>query len=329
MPRQSPYLEGMPTPPSSSEDPVPRSLSVVVPTYRRQDQVLGLVGALLSQPELDEVVVAIDGPDEDLVQRLEALQEPRVVLVALPHNVGQSAAREAGARAATGELVLLVDDDVELERGAVAGHARAHADRPGQVLVGYNPVALPARRRPGMAATYLYAAEYEAAWQDLLRDEDLVLYRLWAGHMSLERTSYLRAAGHVWPVRYHEDQDLGRRLKAEGLRGRAAPQLGSRHHHSRTFRQSVDESRRQGEALALLARRWPDRPLPDYATRAGRLGVLDLLSRPAVGRLLVGACSVLGTFAGRLHLWGVETAALRLARQSTLRGALRTAQAQP
>ena len=315
----------MPAPLHRPEEPALRPLSVVVPTYRRPEQVVRMTARLLSEPELQEVVVAIDGPDEELVRRLDALADRRLTVVALPHNVGQSAAREAGVRAASGEVVLLVDDDVELEPGTVAGHARAHADRSGLVLVGYNPVALPPRRRPGMAATYLYAAEYDRAWRDLLRDEELVLDRLWAGHLSLERTSYLSAAGHDWPVRYHEDQELGRRFRAGGLQGQAAHHLVSRHHHSRTFQQSVEESRRQGQALALLARRWPERPLPEYATRAGRLGLLRALERPVVGAVVVRGCRVLGGLAGRLHLWGVETAALRLARQTTLRGALRTA----
>lgn len=305
------------------------SLSVVVPTYQRPDQVVRMVEALLAEPDLHELVVAVDGPDPVLEERLALVPDERLVVVVLPENVGQSAAREAGARAATGEVLLLLDDDVSLEPGAVAGHVRAHAREGDLVVVGHNPVALPPRRRPGMAATYLYAAEYDRAWADLLADESLVLDRLWAGHLSLRRDAYLAVTGHEWPVRYHEDQDLGRRLVEAGLRGRAAPDVRSRHHHSRTLAQSVEESRRQGEALALLARRWPDRPPPDYATRPGPLGVLRLASTGAVGRAGVALARALASLAGRLHRWSAETAFLRLARQLTLRRALSEALARP
>ncbi len=298
------------------------SVSVVVPTHGRPEQAAALVGDLLGQRDCQEVVVAIDGPDARLEGLLSQTEDERLVVVVMPANVGQAAAREAGARAASGDLVLLLDDDVRLEPGAVTGHARIHADVPGLVVVGHNPVALPERRRAGMAATYLYAAEYDRAWAELVRDQSLVLDRLWGGHISVRREDYLRASGHVWPVRYHEDQDLGRRLKAAGLRGRAVPSLRSRHHHVRALAQSVEEARRQGEALAVLDDRWPESSPPSYATRPGPLGLLRLLSGPGLAEVVVASALLLARVAGGLHLWPVETAALRVARQTTLRRAL-------
>lgn len=301
------------------------SISVVVPTHGRAELAAGLVAELLEQDGCREVVVAIDGPDPRLEDLLAQTCDERLVVVALSENVGQAAAREAGARAASGDLVLLLDDDVRLEPGAIAGHARLHGAEPGLVVVGHNPVALPVRRRAGMAATYLYAAEYDRAWADLQQDQGLVLDRLWGGHISLRRDAYLRASGHVWPVRYHEDQDLGRRLKAAGLTGRADPSLRSRHHHVRALAQSVEEARRQGEALAVLAVRWPETTPPSYATRPGPVGLLKLLSGPVLGQAVVRLALGLARVAGLLHLWPVETAALRVARQTVLRRALREA----
>lgn len=301
------------------------SVSVVIPTYGRAPQAAALVAELLQQDGCQEVVVALDGPDRQLEGLLAQIRDQRLVVMVMPQNVGQAAAREAGARAASGDLVLLLDDDVRLQPGAIVGHARLHADEPGLVVVGHNPVALPARRRAGMAATYLYAAEYDRAWADLLGDQTLVLDRLWGGHISLRRDDYLQAAGHIWPVRYHEDQDLGRQLKAAGLTGRADPSLRSRHHHVRALTQAVEEARRQGEALAVLAVRWPDSAPPAYATRPGPLRVLRLLSGPGLGRAVVGLAIGLARSAGVVRLWPVETAALRVARQTMLRHALRKA----
>ncbi len=299
------------------------SVSVVVPTHGRPVQVAGLVSELLQQDDCCQVVVAVDGPDPQLQDLLSQQHDDRLLVVVLPSNVGQAAAREAGARAASGDLVLLLDDDVRLEPGAIRGHAQRHSGEPGLVVVGHNPVALPERRRAGMAATYLYAAEYDRAWTDLLEDQALVLDRLWGGHISLGRDAYLQASGHVWPVRYHEDQDLGRRLKAAGLTGRADPSLRSRHHHVRALHQSVEEARRQGQALAVLAARWPESAPPAYATRPGPLGLLRLISGPRVGDAVVGLALVLARAAGAVRAWSVETAALRVARQIELRRALR------
>jgi GT2 family glycosyltransferase len=304
------------------------SISVVVPTHSRPERAAALVASVLQQEALHELVLVLDGPDAQLQAALTGHPDGRLRVLVLPDNVGQSAAREAGARAATGDVVLLLDDDVVLDPGVVLGHARAHAGQERSVVVGHNPVALPLRRRPRTGATWLYAQEYDRAWEALLAEPSLVLDRLWAGHLSLRREQYLGVAGHVWPARYHEDQDLGRRLSEAGLRGCAAPELTSLHHHSRTLAQSVGEARSQGEALALLSRRWSDRPPPDYATRPGPLGLLALLGGP-LGRPVALLALCLSWVAGTLHLWSLETKALRAARQVTLRRALKAATASP
>lgn len=293
-----------------------------MPTYGRPDRALRLARALLEEPGLHELVVAVDGPDPVLTQALDALTAPRLVVVVLPENAGQAAAREAGARAATGDVLLLIDDDVELEPGVADGHARAHGSERALLVVGHNPVALPARRRPGMAATYLYASEYDRAWDEVLRDDGLVLQQLWAGHLSLRREDFLRTLGEPWPVKYHEDQDLGLRLRAAGVRGRTDASLRSRHHHERSTRASIEEAGRQGEALVLRAARWPDLAWPDYAVRPGPFGAVRALSRPGCAGAAISTCRALSRVAGLLHLWRIETAALRLARQVALRRAL-------
>ena len=47
----------------------------------------------------------------------------------LIENRGDMGARAEGARAATGEIVLFIDDDVLANPGLVTGHARRHAER--------------------------------------------------------------------------------------------------------------------------------------------------------------------------------------------------------
>jgi glycosyltransferase involved in cell wall biosynthesis len=62
-----------------------------------------------------EVVVVVDGPDPATVAALEALQEPRLQIVALPERVGGCEARNIGVRKARGRWIALLDDDDEWE----------------------------------------------------------------------------------------------------------------------------------------------------------------------------------------------------------------------
>ncbi|MBL9154057.1 MAG: glycosyltransferase [Verrucomicrobiales bacterium] len=97
----------------SKSFPRPR-MSIVVCTYR---------GARLLRPCLEslrrldypdrETIVVNDGGDADVAAVLADFPEARVVNLS-PHG-GLSAARNAGARAATGEIIVYTDDDCEAD----------------------------------------------------------------------------------------------------------------------------------------------------------------------------------------------------------------------
>jgi len=89
-------------------------VSVVTPTRFRPQLVCRAVRSALAQTFVDlEVVVVIDGPDPDTRAALEAIQDPRVRIVALETNAGGSEARNVGVREARGKWIALLDDDDE------------------------------------------------------------------------------------------------------------------------------------------------------------------------------------------------------------------------
>lgn len=92
-------------------------VSVVVPTYRRPALLARCVGALLVQglrADAYEIVIADDAGEAGLAARLAQLPNPhgvrlRVAAVGPAH--GPAAARNAGWRAACGEVIAFTDDD--------------------------------------------------------------------------------------------------------------------------------------------------------------------------------------------------------------------------
>jgi glycosyltransferase involved in cell wall biosynthesis len=89
-------------------------VSAVIPTRNRPLLVLRAVKTVLEQtyPNI-EVVVVIDGPDEETVKVLEALEDARIRIIALTENVGGSEARNTGVREAKGVWIAFLDDDDE------------------------------------------------------------------------------------------------------------------------------------------------------------------------------------------------------------------------
>ncbi len=104
-------------------------VSVVVPTFRRADLLDRCLSALTAQ-DCDaasyEVIVADDAADDDTRRQVEewAGSAPcavRYVAVTGPH--GPAAARNAGWRAARGEVVAFTDDDCVPDPGWVRAGA--------------------------------------------------------------------------------------------------------------------------------------------------------------------------------------------------------------
>jgi len=97
---------------------VPR-LSVVVPFYNERENVAPLheevAGVLDAHPGGVEFVYVDDGSADGTALALGELADadPRVRVISLVENSGQSAALEAGFRAARGEIVATLDADLQ------------------------------------------------------------------------------------------------------------------------------------------------------------------------------------------------------------------------
>ena len=87
-------------------------VSVVIPTRHRPNLVTRAVQSALSQtyPNL-EVVVIIDGHDQETYELLGEMQDQRLRLKMLPVSTGGGAARNSGVRLASGEWIAFLDDD--------------------------------------------------------------------------------------------------------------------------------------------------------------------------------------------------------------------------
>jgi glycosyltransferase involved in cell wall biosynthesis len=87
-------------------------LSVVIPTWNRARLVCETVESALSQRIRQvEVIVVDDGSTDDTANLLTREFGSRILLLRLPSRSGVGAARNAGVRLASGELVAFLDSD--------------------------------------------------------------------------------------------------------------------------------------------------------------------------------------------------------------------------
>lgn len=125
-------------------------LSVVIPTYRKESRLrLTLTTLLAVSDELGpegEIIVVDDGGESDLTGVVEqakaAAKSDAAVLVVRSARGGRSVARNLGAKRASHERILFLDDDVLLTRGTLAAHLR-YADETRPVFARGTILSLP------------------------------------------------------------------------------------------------------------------------------------------------------------------------------------------
>ncbi len=93
-------------------------LSVVVPLYNEEESIGPLVDAVraaLGELPTWELLLVDDGSRDETAARVEALaaQDPRIRLVRLARNYGQTQAMQAGFDEALGEVVVSMDGDLQ------------------------------------------------------------------------------------------------------------------------------------------------------------------------------------------------------------------------
>jgi glycosyltransferase involved in cell wall biosynthesis len=121
-------------------DRADRTVSIVVPTYRKKELLASTLNALCSQTyphDLIEVVVVDDCSEDGTGEFLADLDTPfRLEPVRHEVNKGRAAARNTGILAAGGEIVVFLDDDMRADPRLVASHMRFHDTRPNAAAIG-------------------------------------------------------------------------------------------------------------------------------------------------------------------------------------------------
>lgn len=161
------------------------------------------------------------------------------------HPVGR--ARNLAAAMATAPLLLLSDDDVTHDPGALEAHARFHERVPGAVGVG--PLRLPEalrtgrRREPFERTTGAFG---RAHWSNAT-----------GANTSLPRAAFEAVGGYDpdWSGYGGEDPELALRLRAHGLVFRHVPEGGAQH-RGRVWDDS-EKAYQAGRAHVRVARRHP------------------------------------------------------------------------
>jgi mycofactocin system glycosyltransferase len=290
--------------PNGEGAPTAAEVSVVIPVRDDTDRLAATIAAL---GDVREVIV-VDDESRDRAAVAAVASGATVLRHAVAR--GPAAARNTGWRAATGALVLFVDADVSLERGAL--------DRMLAHLADQSVAAVAPRVRSVAGDAPAWLAAYEATQSSLdlgprpgqVRPGGRVPYVPTAA--LLVRRSVLDEVGGLEESMLHgEDVDLVWRVAQQGWAVRYDPTVTATHPSRPDLRAWLLQRYRYGSSAAALAARHGDAvaPLGISSWSAAAWGAV-LLGQP-----IVGAAVAAGTTAALLpKLSGLEQPAAEAVR---------------
>lgn len=236
-------------------------VSVVIPTFQRRASVERLLQSLAQQSlpaRQCEVVLCIDGCVDGTREMADAFNAPFTLRVHWQPNRGRGAACNAGIRMAQGELVLLLDDDMQATPHLLQCHCEAHQADQQLGLVGAAPIQI----APDALAAARYAGEkFNRHLQRLAQPGHVFAARdFYSGNFSIRRDR-LCAAGLFDEgfIRYgNEDVELSLRLTRAGVRLAFGADALAWQHYAKDVRGLTQDHVEKGMTTVQMVRKHPD-----------------------------------------------------------------------
>jgi GT2 family glycosyltransferase len=234
----------------------------VIPTCGRAPTLRRTIEALLQQ-DYDltrvEIVVVCDGPDDatiSLVRELARGARCGLRVIEQPRR-GQGRARNRGIAAATGRVVVMLDDDIAAVPGLLSAHARHHDGPDDVVVTGALPMATidaePAHRR-------VVREWWDGELREVASPRHVATFRDFVtGNVSVPRVRLVEVGGfdEAFTGYGREDYELGLRLHRAGLRFVHEPRAIGVHHYDKAAIDWLRQFYSMGRADVIFARKHP------------------------------------------------------------------------
>jgi GT2 family glycosyltransferase len=228
-----------------------------------------------------EVIIVDDGSSDGTVPCVQARRASYQVSLHQQMHSGPAEARNRGVVAATSELIVFLDDDVEPDVELVDRHVAAHASRPQAVVIG--PMLPPAH----------WPRSVWVQWEEhqLLKQYRAMELGIWSctarqfytGNASLRRSDFLAAGGFDSRFERAEDVELGFRLANRGLEFVFEPGARVLHFASRTFDSWCRTPYMYGRYDVIMQR--------DKGQKTHDAAIREFRRRNVLNRMLVSICA--------------------------------------
>lgn len=256
-------------------------VSVIIPTFqggKRLSRALDALAQQLPTPTAFEVLVVVDGSTDGTESMLRRLETPYPLRVIERSNGGRAAACNSGLSFAMGEIVVLLDDDMQPCPNFIEAHYLAHRENSRLGVVGAAPMEVV----PVSCGAHQYlAGKFNRHLQKLANPEHGIALRdlrdFYSGNFSIRRDLLLEAGGfdEGFTEYGNEDLELSIRLRRLGIKLTYSPTAAAQQTSDKNFLSLVDDNVAKGRTAVLLARKHPE-AFPDLKLGTSAQGPIAL-----------------------------------------------------
>lgn len=198
----------------------PMKISVIIPTYNGAHRILNVLRSLEKQSVMpNEVVVVIDGSTDGTAEKLhkEQFNLPGFKIIE-QENKGRAMVRNRGAKEASGELLLFIDDDMIAPQDWVKNHVDHHYQHDQSILTGK----LDSVEKDFTTDFISFRYKKHLRWAVQNEHEQAESYKqmhpyITANNLSMHSGVFWKLEGFDERLRDAEDYDMARRAMEGGI----------------------------------------------------------------------------------------------------------------
>lgn len=237
------------------------SVSVVIPSHQRREALRRALIALSNQTVSSasyEVIVSIDGSTDGSEEMVAAFDAPYDLRATAGPARGRAAACNSAVELARGEVLIVLDDDMQPAPAFVERHLAHHPAGSRLCVMGAVPIELD---EAGPHAARYVQEKFNSHLERLAEPgHEFVPRDFYSGNASL-RTEAMRAVGgfsESFTVYGNEDIDLSLRLGAAGVELRYDPEALAHQEYDKGLGDLCRDTIAKGRTTVLLARTHPE-----------------------------------------------------------------------
>jgi len=239
-------------------------ISVVIPSYNGALRIPNTLRAIENQTlPPDEVVVLLDGSSDDSLNVLREWDSRLPLVVERQKNRGRAAARNSGAKCASGDLLIFYDDDTEPEPNSIERHRQLQSSF-GACIIGGQQIERNDTQSEFKNFKESLTREWTANFGSHPKELNNGELFLTAANMSIPKSSFHSLNGFDDELRDIEDFDLAVRFHYNGGKVVYDPSNVVFHSSFETLRQYIFRQREYRKWHRILLNLRREEPFSNY-----------------------------------------------------------------